>query len=506
MPQVVNQLSQQPTFTFLGAADSVSGSMHLVDTGRSRVLLDCGKSFGQKQSNSTSERDVFPFAPSDIDLVLISHAHVDHCGSLPLLVKYGFRGNILCTHATLELLEIVLYDIAQVHEREWERARYYSGNRRGRGGQQGWGDRRVLDEAHFISYDDVDATLRLFQGVDYDKRLQPLADVKVCMRNSAHVLGSSMIEMDLRGGESGPRKLVFTGDLGRFDFPYIGTPVSIPDADLVVCESTYGNRLHEPFDATLNKLADLINQTIEAGGKTLIPAFSLGRTYFLKCCLLELRQQGRIPPVPICIDSPLAAQFDYVYRDFGNDGLGKSELSKDSESTQQDAAIRSNGSQKMVSRNVVLQSDDIEWLESGDEAWWRTTSKEPCIIVASGGMCEGGRILDHLRHHIDDPRTCLILVSFQAPDSLGAELLASRPVVKFQGRFWNKWIRVEQIQGFSAHGDQKDLMRLLDSVQRDRKICLVHGESAAKTTLQELLTQEGYTNVTIPSLLDEVAI
>ncbi|XZE22395.1 MBL fold metallo-hydrolase RNA specificity domain-containing protein [Pirellulaceae bacterium SH449] len=481
MPRLVNQLLQQPTFTFYGAADSVSGSMHLVDTGRSRVLLDCGKSFGQEESKSHSGRDLFPFSPAEVDLVLISHAHIDHCGSLPLLVKNGFRGNILCTHATLELLEIVLYDVARVHEREWERARFYSGSRRGRGAHRGGGDQRVLDESHFISYDDVDATLRLFQGVDYDERLQPLADIKICMRNSAHVLGSSMIEMDLRGGESGPRKLVFTGDLGRFDFPYIGTPVSIPDADLIVCESTYGNRLHEPFDATLNKLAELINQTIEAGGKALIPAFSLGRTNFLKCSLLELRQSGRIPNVPICIDSPLASQFDYVYRDFGNDGLNKNS-------------------------DTAQPTDGIEWLESSDEAWWRTTSKEPCVIVASGGMCEGGRILDHLRCHIDDPRTCLILVSYQAPDSLGAELLSNRPVVKLQGRFWNKWIRVEQIQGFSAHGDQKDLVRLLDTVNRERKICLVHGEAEAKLTLQELLTQEGYANVTIPSLFDEVGI
>lgn len=493
MPRTIPHLSQRPFFTFYGAADSVSGSMHLVDTGRSKILLDCGKSFGQKESTAVrpgtrlgrfgarggksrqDEEVEFPFSPSDIDLVLISHAHIDHCGSLPLLVKQGFRGNILCTHSTLDLLEIVLYDVARIHERELERTSYYSGSRRGRSRE------REFSDSQFVSYDDVDATLRLFQGVDYNEPLQPLPDAKIRMHNSAHVLGSSMIEMEIANAEVGSRSLVFTGDLGRFHFPFIGTPAPIPDCDLVVCESTYGNRFHEPFDVTLAKLAELINQTIEGGGKALIPAFSLGRTNFLKCCLLELIRNKAIPNVPICIDSPLASQFDYVYREFGNDGL-------------------------LTVSESDSETDSIEWLESGDEAWWRTTCKEPCIIIASGGMCEGGRIMDHLRYHIDDPRDCLILVSYQAPDSLGAELLSNTPRIWFQGRFWNKWIRVEQIQGFSAHGDQTDLTRLLESVNPDRQICLVHGETDAKIAFRDHLASKGFSNVTIPSLFDSVEI
>jgi metallo-beta-lactamase family protein len=445
--------------------------MHFVQTGQRQILLDCGKNIGQDLNAATKPQGYnrpshrgFPFHPGDIDLVLLSHAHIDHCGSLPLLVKQGFRGSILCTEATRDLIEIVLYDTARIHERETDRDRYYVG-----------GDHPV-ERTHRFSYEDVDRTLELCQGIEYEEWFAPFPDVKIRLADSAHVLGSNLFEVHFNDGNNHPHRLVFTGDIGRLDYPFVGTPCKIPSADVIVCESTYGGRDHEPFRNTQEQLKTIVCETIGQGGKVLIPAFSLGRTNLLRCCLLELMKRNEIPSIPIYIDSPMAYEFDSVYNKHCTNGS---------------AQVDSHGR--------------VEWLENPEHAQLRTTERAPCIIIASGGMCEGGRILDHLREHIDDPRSALVLVSYQAPDTLGAQLMAPKPTARFHGRIWNKWIRVEQINGFSAHADQADLTSLLEQTDRQSKIRLVHGEAKEKQLLKGHLLNIGFANTEVPDLFDKVA-
>jgi metallo-beta-lactamase family protein len=451
----------RPSITFFGATESVHGSMHLLDTGFRRILFDCGRN---NESHSTTQRNphrrpkpLFPFAPAELDAVLLTHAHSDHCGNLPYLVKQGFEGPIYCSQATRELIEIILHDNARMNEQEKDRARYYSNPLAASRSRDTFG------------HDDVDRTLDQCQTVSLAGSTSIDSQIQFRAYDSAHVLGSVMYEVDFESNV-GPKKFVFTGDLGRRGLPFVGAPGKVPAGDLIVCESTYGGRSHEPFESTMEKLCQTVRQSMDQGGKVLIPAFSLGRVHLVRYCLVQAMERGDIPTVPIYLDSPLSEMLEDVYREFYEPGL----------------------LDRLESRS--------EWLMSSDEAWFRTTQREPAIIVASGGMCDGGRILDHLKYHIDDPRASLILVSHQSETSLGAQLLQPSPTVRFHGRIWNKWIQVKQISGFSAHADTDDFEFLLgDAIEQTGKVCLVHGEAAAKTALKHRLDQLGFGEVIIPT-------
>lgn len=446
--------SPSATLQFLGATDSVTGSMHLLDTGSYRLLLDCGNESSEDE-RGRKKPFRWHFEPSSIDAVCITHAHQDHCGGLPLLVKDGFRGPILCSHATLDLLEVILSDRAHYFERRSLRQPFF----RGRDRQE--------DESTSFSYADVDQTLRLCTPLPLDEPFLLCPTVRVRLIDSGHVLGSVSIHVEFRSNQSWKRVL-FTGDLGRSDFPLVDTPSPLPHADTVVCESTYGGKCHDSYPSTIEKLAAIIHQTVERGGKVLIPAFSLGRIHLLMHTLQKAKQDGRIPNCPIYIDSPLARRLDDVYQDYLSD--------------------------------EALRSLAGSWISDTDEAWYRSTQPGSSIIIASGGMCDSGRILDHLRYHIDDPRSSLVLVSYQAPDSLGAKLLSQSPIVRFKGRVWNKWIDIHQISGFSAHADQNDLLRVLSPAASEAKhLFLIHGESEQKAALQERCREIGFQNVLIPT-------
>jgi metallo-beta-lactamase family protein len=466
-----------PRLTFLGATESVDGSMHLLDTGRLRILLDCGRvldgsaskrppTAAVRRSFPTKAPRLFPFDPESIDCVLLTHAHVDHCGNLPLLVKNGFRGIILCSPATRDLIEVVLMDSARIHERDRARSGYRT---------YGRANAPSLDTFYSI---DVENTMDLVEEVPFGTWMRLRSNVQVRQWDSGHVLGSSMFEIEFtHQGEK--KRVVFTGDIGRNNVPFNAPPSMIPDADLVVCESTYGGRSHEPFEKTLEEMASVICETIRQGGKVLIPAFSLGRIHHVRQSLIELLKRKQIPNVPIYLDSPLSMDLDVVYEDFGQG------IPMDEESS----------------------GFSIEWLEGMDDAWYRTTEPSPSVIIASGGMCEGGRILDHLRYHIDDPRSCLMLVSHQSETSLGARLLETTPVVRFHGKLWNKWIQIKQLTGFSAHGDQNDLTHALREVSHeDSKICLVHGEQVQKEAFRAHLENIGFNNVLIPNYRDTISL
>jgi metallo-beta-lactamase family protein len=445
--------------------------MHLLEVANRTILLDCGLSLGNHPEVRRRNRQ-FPFEPHRIDAVVLSHAHVDHCGNLPTLVRQGFAGPVYCTPATRDLMAVMLADSAKIHE---EDAAY----------------RLVLGdadhpEAHpLYTRHDAERTVERCIAVPYGATQQITPDVRLRFMDAGHVLGSAIVvlTMTVAGGE---RTVTFTGDLGRRGLPFLHPPVPVPEADLLICESTYGGRTHTPLEQLVEQLADVVTRTVARGGQVLIPAFSLGRAQVVVYYLQRLLDAGRIPNVPLYVDSKLAHDIAEVYRRHPD----------------------------------CLADPSLRWLEAdtgagGGVCYVRSAEaskrlskrRDPCVIVASGGMCEAGRVLGHLQQVIDDPRCTIVLVSYQAPQSLGQKLLEKGPTVRFQGKVWNKWAEVVDLNGFSGHADHEDFLSLLGpSAGRTRKVRLVHGEPEAAARLAEALRQRGFDEVAIPGRGETVSL
>jgi metallo-beta-lactamase family protein len=450
-----------PKVTFYGAAQAVSGSMHLLECGKYRFLFDCGLFRGPRQE-SRRRNAKFSFDPSTIDAVFLSHAHVDHCGNLPNLVRQGFTGPIYCTHATLDLIEVMLEDSARIHESENAMMANFRSPR--------------MVQNELFDYEDVDRAIEACVAVNYLERVNVTPDAQIRFINAGHILGSAMIEFTARidGQEY---SIVFTGDLGRRGVPYVAEPSAVPAADLIICESTYGGKTHDSLEVMTAKMSTIVARTFERGGKVLIPAFSLGRTHLVLYYLRLWMAKRLLPRMPIYVDSPLAQRIDTVFQKH------KDSLSPD------------------------IEAIPCEWLESEEDTLHTSTQPEPCIIVASGGMCEGGKIVPHLKHHIDDPRSTIVLVSYQAPDSMGAQLLSPVPTVRFHGKTWNKWIEVAEVKGFSGHADQNDFEWLLGgAVSGTSHVRLVHGEPQQLLALEKQLTEMGFADVRAPKRMESVAL
>lgn len=455
--------STPPRVTFLGAARSVTGSMHLVEVGPHRLLLDCGLHRGPRDQARQRNR-FFPFDPSTIDAVVLTHAHVDHCGNLPNLIRQGFHGPIYCTPATRDLVSVMLLDSARIQEDEARIANLVA-NARSEAVRRALYTRR-----------DAFRAVEQCQIVEYDTPISLNPDIQLRFHDAGHILGSAIVSLRLlhAGREHG---ITFSGDLGRRGLPYLRPPTPLPAADLIICESTYGGKTHDSVETMAEKLRHTVERTLSRGGKIFIPAFSLGRTQIVVHYLRRWMADGVLPRLPIYVDSPLAAEIDLVYDEY----------------------------------NHFLDSDHeeipIEFLLSSEEAWLRSTQRDPCIVVASGGMCEGGRILQHLKQHLDDPRSSVVLVSYQAPGSLGAQLLETKPTVRFHGRTWNKWIEVHELNGFSGHADQIDFQTLLGpAAGHTAQIRLVHGEPLQSEALAVTLREMGFADVHVPDREEVVSL
>ncbi len=453
-----------PHVTFYGAAQSVTGSMHLVEAAGQRILLDCGLHRGGPRDETRTLNRHFPFDPKQLDAVILSHAHVDHCGNLPNLVRQGYQGPIYCTPATRDLIAVMLADSARIQEDDAAVAGFV--------GQRGPASRAPL-------YTRADAELTVGQCITIPygetRAVSPTVDVRFI--DAGHILGSAMVLLSIRQGGRTYR-VTFTGDLGRRGLPFLSEASPVPAGDLIICESTYGGKVHEPLERMAERMSDVVRRTVARGGKVLIPAFSLGRTQIVVHYLQRWMHEGILPRLPIFVDSPLAHDISEVYR-------------------QHAPKFQPPGTEDLPVHYIVKQ----------DESHEVTSAPDPCIIVASGGMCEGGRIIHHLRHHIDDPRTALVLVSYQAPHSLGHRLLEHRPTVFFHGRKWNKWLEVVELNGFSGHADQNDFLALLGStVHETGQVRLVHGEVAQSQALATMLRKHGFRDVAVPQREDTVAI
>lgn len=462
-----------PTLTFWGAAQMVTGSMHLLETGSTKVLLDCGLFQGRRQE-ARERNSHFPFQPRQVAAVLVSHAHIDHAGNLPSLIRQGYRGPIYCTPATRDLLDIMLVDSAKIQE---EDAAHINIER---------GYSEPFAEPLY-SRTDVDRVLEQVETVAYDSFREIAPGVRFKFLEAGHVLGSAMLHV-LVDDESGERTLTFTGDLGRRSLPLLRHSAPIPPADVLVCESTYGNRTHEPIVETAKKLYEAINRTIDRGGKVLIPAFSLGRTQLIIHFIHRGILEGKIPKIPVYVDSPLAADITGVY-----------------ESHPQ--CLDEEGRQMLTDGVGILGGDVVTYIREFEDSIRISRRPDPCIVIASSGMCDAGRILHHLKEHVDDPRCTIILVSYQAKGTTGRRLLEKSPTVKFLGKEWNKWLEVVHLDGFSGHADRSDFIAYLSPLaNRVGCVRLIHGERDQAESLAETLRDLGFDDVDVPKPGDAVEL
>jgi metallo-beta-lactamase family protein len=458
--------------TFLGAAREVTGSMHLIEVNDRRVLLECGLFQGRRAE--TYERNLnFPFDPASIDAVVLSHAHIDHSGNIPNLAKGGFRGNIWCTLATRNLCTFMLMDSGHIQEQDVE----YVNKKRARDGEP------PIEPLYTQA--DVQTCLDQFVGVGFQRRITVADGVDVTFFEVGHILGAASVLLDIREFSSGKQwRVVFSGDIGRASSPILRPPQTHTEADIVIMETTYGNRLHEDYADARKKLRDIVNKTVRKRGKIIIPAFAVGRTQELVYALHQLDARGDIPDIRVFVDSPLAVNATDVFR-------------------MHPEAWNEEVQKFLVGENVRSPFDypELEYVRDVRRSKQLNNRTDSSIIISASGMAENGRILHHLKNNIEDTRNTVLLVSFMAENTLGRKLEDGEPRVSIFGETYDVRADVEKIEGYSAHGDQKELLAWVDPIERRRlqHVFLVHGEPTAMDIFLRLLQGEGFANVTAPS-------
>jgi metallo-beta-lactamase family protein len=463
----------EPTVTFWGATRSVTGSMTRVDACGHTLLLDCGLFQGSRSEGRRRNRE-FPFRPREIDAVLLSHAHIDHCGNLPNLVRQGFAGRIYCTPATRALAAVMLGDSAKIQE---EDAAYLNRKRpRGEPKVEPLYDGR-----------DVYRTLLRLEAVRYGKPVALGRGLEVTFVDAGHLLGSAMIALRIPGA-GGERRLTFTGDLGRPGAPILRDPAPVPPGDLLISECTYGGHTHEPVEETAERLGEVVRRTAGRGGKLVIPAFSVGRTQTIVYFLHQLLGAGRLPDLPVYVDSPMAVRATEVFRAHPE--------CFDAETL------------RLLEENPDLFGEEkIRYVENVSESIALNGLREPCVIISASGMCEAGRVLHHLKHNLPDPRSTVLIAGYQAPDTLGRRLVEGRPEVRILGRTFPVKAEVVVLNGLSSHADHGDLLRCLSPLaEAGRRVRLVHGEPPRAEALAEGLRAAGFADVGIPERGESVAV
>jgi metallo-beta-lactamase family protein len=463
----------EPTLTFWGAAGGVTGSMHLLEVGNHKILLDCGLHQGRREE-ARQRNGHFPFHPHQIDAVVLSHAHIDHCGNLPTLVRQGFNGPVYCTPPTRDLLRVMLADSAKIQEEDAAHiniARNYA---------EPW-------VQPLYAHVDVERAINQTVPVPYGRETDVTRTVRFRFIEAGHILGSAMVHLTAAGPDR-ERTLSFSGDMGRRGLPILKPTGEVPAADVLVCESTYGNRLHRSFPETVEKLYAAIRDTVAKEGKVLIPAFSLGRTQLVIHVLQLGLRERKIPRIPIYVDSPLASEVAEVYRAHPN-------------------SLAPEIAEALREGHGLLGGDGVTYVREFEESTLLATRPGPAVIIASSGMCDAGRIQQHLKQLVDDPRCTIILVSFQAPGTVGRKLLEPKPTVRFQGRDWNKWIDVVHLDGFSGHADRNDFAAYLGPLAgKVGKVRLIHGEREQAEALAEALRDMGFADVAVPAPGDRVVL
>lgn len=465
--------SSSPTVTFWGATRTVTGSMHQLDACGQSLLLDCGLYQGRR-TESRVRNQKFPFRPRDIDAVLLSHAHIDHCGNLPNLVKQGFAGPIYCTPATRALAAVMLGDAAKIHEEDAD----YLNHQRNR-------DEPPVEPL----YDgrDVYRTLLRLRAIPYDTPFAVGPGLEAQFVDAGHLLGSAMTRL-CGEGASGEWSLTYTGDLGRPGLPILRDPAPIPPAALIISESTYGGHRHEDVEETAERLGDVVRRTAERGGKLLIPAFSVGRTQTIVFFLHQLMNAGRLPDLPIFVDSPMALRATEVFRAHPE-------------------CFDETTLQLLREHPDLFGEQYVRYVDKVHESIALNDRREPCIIISASGMCEAGRVLHHLKHNIEDRRCTVLIAGYQASDTLGRRLVERQPQVRILGRTLALKAEVVVLNGLSSHPDHDGLLASLGPlVETARQVRLVHGEPERAAALTGGLREVGFNDVAVPNRGESVSL
>lgn len=455
---------------FIGATEGVTGSKHLVLTENgSQVLLDCGLYQGEGKETDELNRHL-GLNPLALDAVLLSHAHVDHSGNLPFLCKQGFNGPIYCTPATADVCGILLLDSAHIHESD---VMYINKRRRARGMQP----IKPLYTVH-----DAEDALKQLKTVKFDTDFKINSELSAYFSESGHIIGAAAI--NLTAIENGNiTKLCFTGDIGRYDDPLLRAPAIFQQADYIICESTYGDRLHEAKENAEAHLLKVIERTcVENEGRVIMPAFSLGRTQEILFLLDGLKNKGLLPEVPVYVDSPLSSKATEIVKkhpESFNEHL-QAYIKKDPE---------------------PFCFKGLSFIEDAEDSKQLNSKKDPCVIISASGMGDAGRVKHHIRNAIEDPKNTILFTGYCAPGTLGARLLAGGEEVRIFGESFKVTATIDGVRSLSAHADQAEMLRYLSCQEQSKLkgIFLVHGEEEAKLGFKTKLEEVGYNNVVIPA-------
>ena len=454
--------------SFHGAAQTVTGSMHLVEVNGFKILLDCGL-FQGKRSETFERNRHFPFNPSEIDVVLLSHAHIDHSGNLPHLVKKGFSGPIFCTPATAHLSNIMLIDSGHIHEYD---AQYVNKKRKKRG---------EPPIAPLYTQEDAAAVAQQFYTYHYEESFDPIPGVRAMFVDAGHILGSAAVVLDIEEG-SNKNRLWFSGDIGRRGLPLLEDPVLPFDTQYLIMECTYGDKAHDDPQQAFNELRSIVSETIQRGGKIIIPAFAVGRTQELVYDLHRMIEMGDIPKVPVFVDSPLAINASEIF---------SAHKYLFDEETQRFMAANKHHS--------ALGFDLLTYTRSVEESKAINYVKGPAVIISASGMAETGRILHHLKNNIENPRNTILIVSWQAPYTLGRRLADREKRVKIFGKSYLRKAKVATIGALSAHAGQNFLFEYAMSSRKSlEKIFLVHGEVRGAVPIMDKIKNEGFSEIFFP--------
>ena len=453
---------------FHGAARTVTGSMHLISVNGSRILLDCGMYQGKRQEANERNR-TFPFDPASIDAVVLSHAHIDHSGNIPGLVKQGFTGPVYSTPATKDLCDVMLADSGHIQEKD---AEFLNKKHSREGG------------AHIeplYTFADAQSAREHFKGVPYDTDFDVAKNVSARFTDAGHILGSASITLTVRQNGS-VKTLGFTGDIGRWNMPIIRDPQFPGNVEVLLTESTYGGIVHDPPEEMGQKLAESIRATFGRGGRVIVPAFSVGRTQDLVFCLHKLTDEGTLPSFPVYIDSPLAINATEIFK-------------KHPECF--DEEMRAH----ILGNHDPLGLSQMHYVRSAEESKSLNTRTEPCLIIAASGMCEAGRILHHLANNISDSRNTIIIVGYQAENTLGRKLVDKADEVRIYGEFYKRNADIVVLNSFSAHADGNELLRYIGGFDRNilQRLFIVHGEYDRQCALKAALEGLGVRGIGIPS-------
>ena len=453
---------------FMGGAQTVTGSQHLLTVNGKRILLECGLFQGRRQETYEKNKN-FLYDPASVDAVLLTHAHIDHSGNIPNLVKSGFQGPIYATGATVDLCEVLLRDSAKLQENDV----YHVNKRRKAKGEP-------LQEPLYTERD-VERALPLFSGVNYDERFQVVPGVMATFQDAGHILGSAGILLEL--SENGQNlRFGITGDIGRTEMPIIKDPNRLRDLQIMLIECTYGGRIHKESDDVMEELAETIRTTINRGGRILIPAFAVGRTQLLVYMLHKLFMQNRIPDIPIFVDSPMAFEATQIFRrhpECFDREMYRTFLQDDRDPF---------GFGKLV------------YVRSTDESKKLNDLKEPHIVLAASGMAEGGRVLHHLIHTIGNPDNVLLFVGYAAKHTLSRKLMDGQKTVPIFGEDFPVNCTIKSMQDFSGHADQNGLLDYAQYSPPEKcdKVFLIHGEFEGAEALAAKLAERGYHNIHFP--------